>query len=182
MRLAAVVFKDDAGGALELIDDDAFRAVHDERALFGHQRKRAEINILLLAVAVGAGVGCFVDVINIETYLDTHGSFVGQALGNALGLVVLWLAYVITQIFQAGGAIKIFDGEHGTEDAFQPHMGIAFRFLAPFLQEGAVRVHLKIQKVRNGNGHFDFAELLRKLTHYFTSRMAVVRPCAGNVT
>ena len=182
VRLAAVVLEDNAGRTLQLIDDDAFRAVDDEGALFGHQRKRAEIDVLLLAVAVGAGACGFIDVVDIETYLDAHGSFVGQTLGDALGLVVLWLAYLIAQIFQAGGAIKIFDGEHRPEDSFESDMGIAFRFLAAFLKEGAVRVHLKIQKVRNGNGHFDFAELLRKLTHYFTSRMAVVRPCAGKLT
>ena len=51
-----------------------------------------------------------------------------------------------------------------------------------FLQKLLVGIDLQIEQVRDGERNFDFAELLRKLTHYFTSRMAVVRPCAGNVT
>ena len=120
--------------------------------------------------------GSLVHVVDVETNLDAHGSFVGQTLGDTLGLIVLRLADFVAQIFQAGGAVEIFDGEDGTENAFETGVGIAFRILATFLKEGVVRVHLKIQKVRNGNGYFDFAELLRKLTHYFTSEWHLSGP------
>ena len=174
--LAAIVFKDDAGGALELVHDDAFGAVHNERTLFGHQGQGAEIDVLFLAVAVGTRTGSLIHVVDVETNLDAHGSFVGQTLGDTLGLIVLGLADFVAQIFQAGGAIEIFDGEHRTEHAFETDVRITFRVLAAFLKEGVVGVHLKIQKVRNGNGYFNFAELLRKLTHYFTSEWHLSGP------
>ena len=174
--LAAVVFEDDARGTLELVHDDAFGAVHDERALLGHQGQSAEIDVLFLAVTIGTRAGSLVHVVDVETNLDAHGSFVGQALGDTLGLIVLGLADFVAQIFQAGGAVEIFDGEDGTEHAFEAGVGITFRILASFLKEGVIRVHLKIQKVRNGNGYFDFAELLRKLTHYFTSEWHLSGP------
>ena len=48
MRLAAVVLEEHAGRAVELRDDDALGAVDDERAVVGHERNLAHVDLLLL--------------------------------------------------------------------------------------------------------------------------------------
>ncbi len=48
--LAAVVIEEHAGRAVQLRDDDALGAVDDERAVVGHQRQFAEVDLLLAHV------------------------------------------------------------------------------------------------------------------------------------
>ncbi len=48
MRLAAVVLEEHAGRAVQLRDDDALGAVDDERAVLGHERDLAHVDLLLL--------------------------------------------------------------------------------------------------------------------------------------
>src|SRR5947207_10565788 len=48
MRLATVVLEEHARRAMELRNDHALRAVDDERAVFGHERDFAHIDLLLL--------------------------------------------------------------------------------------------------------------------------------------
>ncbi len=48
MRLAAVVLEEHARRAMELGDDDALGAVDDERAVLGHERNLAHVDLLLL--------------------------------------------------------------------------------------------------------------------------------------
>ena len=48
VRLAAVVLEEHAGRAVELRDDDALGAVDDERAVVGHERNLAHVDLLLL--------------------------------------------------------------------------------------------------------------------------------------
>ena len=163
--LAAVVFKDDAGRTLQLVDDDALGAVDDERALFRHQGQGAKVDALFLDVADGAVARGFIGVIDHQAHLDVHRGFVGQALGDALGLVVLGLADFVADEFQAGGLVEIFDGEDGVEHAFQTFLLISIGFGNAFLQELAVGVDLKIEEVRNGESNVDFAELFGKLAH-----------------
>ena len=56
--LAAVVVEEHARAAMQLRDDDALGAVDDERAVVGHQRQFAEVDLLLADVLdrlLGAG-------------------------------------------------------------------------------------------------------------------------------
>ena len=48
MRLAAIVLEEHARRAMELRDDHALGAVDDERAVFGHERDFAHVDLLLL--------------------------------------------------------------------------------------------------------------------------------------
>lgn len=128
----------------------------------------------LLAVAEGSVARALFHVVHVETDLDAHRRFVGQPLGNALGLIILGFADLVAQIFQTGRAVEVLNGEHGAENAFQPHFRIAF--LAALLQKYAVGIDLKVQKMRNGKGDFDCAKLLRKLTHLYL-RMCCPAPC-----
>src|SRR5262249_16596589 len=77
--------------AMELADDDALGAVDDERAVLGHQRDVAEVDLLLLDVADGldAGLGILVPDHEADRHLQRHG--VGHAALLALVDVVLQL-------------------------------------------------------------------------------------------
>ena len=165
--LAAVMLENDAGRTLELVDDDTLRAVDDERALFGHQRQRAEVDILFLAVAEGAVARALFHIVHVKADLDADRCLVGQPLGNAFRLIVLGFADFIAQVFKACGAVEILNGKDGTEHSFQSHLGVAI--LAAFLQEDIVRVHLKVEQVRYGERHLDFSELLCQLLHRYSS-------------
>jgi hypothetical protein len=49
--LPLVVIEEHTGRAVQLADDDALGPVDDERAVLGHQRDLAEVDLLLLDVA-----------------------------------------------------------------------------------------------------------------------------------
>ncbi len=77
--------------AVQLRDDDALGAVDDERAVVGHQRDVAEVDLLLLDVADGLdpGLGILVPHDEPDGDLQRHG--VGHAALLALVDVVLQL-------------------------------------------------------------------------------------------
>ena len=76
---------------VELRHDDALRAVDDERAVLGHQRDVAEVDLLLLDVADGlrAGLRIFIPDDQADRDLQRHGE--GHAALLALVDVVLQL-------------------------------------------------------------------------------------------
>ena len=53
VRLAAVMLEEHAGRAVQLRDDHALRAVDDERAVLGHERDLAHVDLLLLHLLHG---------------------------------------------------------------------------------------------------------------------------------
>ena len=71
-EVGAVVggLEEHAGRAVQLADDHALGAVHDERAVLGHQGHVAEKNFLLLDVADGTVTGFGVLLVNGETHRD----------------------------------------------------------------------------------------------------------------
>src|SRR5207249_11261956 len=69
-RLALVVVEEDAGGALELADDDPFGAVDDERALVGHEGKLTEVDFLTALFPDGPRLRLFVVVEDDEAQGD----------------------------------------------------------------------------------------------------------------
>ena len=165
VRFAAVVLKNDAGRTLELVDDDPLCAVDDKSAFFGHQGQGAEIDILLLDVADGAVARGLVRVVDHQAHLDAHGGLVGQAFGNALGLVVLGLAHFVVDELQTGSFIKVFNGENGTEHAFQALVGLAVLYRQAFLKEFLVGIYLQVEQMGDREGNLDFAELFGELAH-----------------
>ena len=165
VRFAAVVLKNDAGRTLELVDDDPLCAVDDKSAFFGHQGQGAEIDILLLDVADGAVARGLVRVVDYQAHLDAHGGLVGQAFGNALGLVVLGLAHFVVDELQTGSFIKVFNGENGTEHAFQALVGLAVLYRQAFLKEFLVGIYLQVEQMGDREGNLDFAELFGELAH-----------------
>src|SRR4029077_18571735 len=71
-EVAAIVrrFEKHAGGPMQLADNDAFRAVDDERAVLGHQRNIAVENFLFLDVANGFRASVGILVVNGQTNGD----------------------------------------------------------------------------------------------------------------
>ena len=167
MRLAAVVLEDDAGGTLQLVDDDALGPVDDEGSLFGHQWQGAEIDVLFLDIADSTRLGLVVDIIDDKADLDAYRGFVGKTLGDAFRLIVLGLADFVADEFEAGGTVEVFDWEDRTEDPFQTFIRKTFR--ASLLHELPVGVHLQVEQVGNLHLNLDLAKLFGKLTHHFTS-------------
>src|ERR1700722_815866 len=87
---------------MQLRNDDAFGAVDDERAVFGHQRDFAEEDLLLLDVSdsLDAGLGILVEDREANSYFERSG--VGHAALFALGDVVFqlkthWIAAAIAE-------------------------------------------------------------------------------------
>ena len=57
MGLAPVVIEEHPRGPMHLADDHTLCTVHDERAVFGHQRHIAHVDVLFLDVQHVAGAG-----------------------------------------------------------------------------------------------------------------------------
>ena len=84
MRLALVVIEEHAGRTMHLRDDDALGAVHDERAVIGHQRDVAHVDVLLLDVLHGAGAGLLVDIEHDQPQRHLQRRGIGHAALAAL--------------------------------------------------------------------------------------------------
>ena len=92
-EVGAVVggFEEHAGRTVQLADDHALGAVHDERAVLGHQRNVAEEDFLFLDVADGAVAGFGVLLENREAHGDLERRGVRHAALLALAHVILQL-------------------------------------------------------------------------------------------
>ena len=88
MGLALVVIEEHAGRAVHLRDDDALGAVDDERAVVGHERDVAHVDILLLDVLDGLGAGFLVDIEHDEAQRHLERRRIGHAALAALVDVV----------------------------------------------------------------------------------------------
>ena len=119
MGLALVVVEEDAWRAMHLRDDDALGAVDDERAVRGHERHVAHIDVLLLDVLDGLGAGVGVDFEHDQTqcYLERCG--IGHAALLALVDVVFRRLEIVADEFKHGLAGKIADREHRLEDGLE---------------------------------------------------------------
>ena len=102
----------DAGGAVELADDDALGAVDDELAAADHDRHVAEVDRLL-----DGGLAL------VEPEPDVERPAVGQAELAALVGFVARLAQVELDVFQLQGLVIALDREDLAEDPFQPRVG-----------------------------------------------------------
>src|SRR6185295_10014400 len=93
-------FEENAGRAVQLADDHALGAVHDERPIVGHQRHVAEEHFLFLDVTDGAVAGLGILLENGETHRDLERRGVSHA-------ALLALAYVILQLQSDGVAALV---------------------------------------------------------------------------
>ena len=78
MGLALVVVEEHAGGAVQLGDDDALRAVDDESAVFRHQRQFAHVDFLLLDVLDLLCIGRGILVVDDQAHQGAQRGGIGQ--------------------------------------------------------------------------------------------------------
>ena len=112
--------EEDAGGTVQLADDDALGAVDDEGAVGGHQRNVAEEHLLLFHVADGAVARLRVLVEDGQAHGDLERSGIGHATLFAFGHVVLQLqAHRIAALVAEIGRISVIGAALGAQHIAQ---------------------------------------------------------------
>ena len=126
-----------AGGAVQLRDDDALRAVDDERSALGHERQLAHVDLLLLRP----------DRLVLE--LESHVQGRAERLAVALGLerCELGRADLVLHEVEVHLLVIRVDGEDLFEDRLEAgHFALARSLVA--LQELLVGLDLDLDEVR----------------------------------
>ncbi len=155
--LALVVIEEDARRTVHLGDDHPLGTVHDERALVGHQRDIAEIDVLLLHFLDGARLGFLVDIEHDQLKAHFQRRLIGQVALHAFFDVEFRRLELIGDIVEHRALGEVLDREHRLEDTVEP-------FLRPLgvrqvhLQELLVGVALNLDQVRHFNGFRNLAE------------------------
>src|SRR5882672_7841701 len=158
MRLALVVVEEHARAAVQLRDDDALGAVDHERAVLGHQRHLAEVNLLLADVLDLLLRARGFLVVDHEPHEHAQRRRVREPAELALLDVEYRIAQAIAHVFERGVAGIAHDGEHAAERGVQAHLGSLIRrdFL---LQELLIRIDLDRQEI----GHLQDARQLAEV-------------------
>src|SRR3954463_6400766 len=102
----------DAGGAVQLADDDALGAVDDELAAADHDRHVAEVDLFLDRLGL-----------LVQPQPDAEGPAVGEAELAALVGAVAGLAQLVLHVVQRDRPVVALDGEDLAQDAFEPRGG-----------------------------------------------------------
>ncbi len=155
--LALVVIEEDARAAVHLGDDDALGAVDDERALVGHQRNVAQIDVLFLDVLDRLGAGFLISFEHDEAQLDLQRRGIGHVALLAFFDVELRLLEFVGDVFKHGAIGKIADRKHRLEHSLQTFLD-ALVGACIFLQELIVGALLHLDQVRHRPGFRDLAE------------------------
>ncbi|OIQ74230.1 hypothetical protein GALL_441260 [mine drainage metagenome] len=142
--LALVVLEEHAGRAMQLADDDALGAVDDERALVGHERDLAHIDLLLLHF-LDRGLGRLA-VHHDQPHLGAQRRGEGQTALLAFPHVEHRACQGVAVVFHAHVLVVRHDGENGAESGLQA-LVLALRRREIFLQKGLVRVDLRGQQI-----------------------------------
>ena len=143
------MFKEHAGGAVQLRHDHALGAVDDERALAGHQGHFAHIDLLLFD---------FLDhlvlrsrrlaVINNQLYFGTHCRRKRQPAGLALAHIERGFSEVVLKVFHLHKTVVGDDRESGFKGRLQAFIGPLFGCHVGLKKRG-VSVLLHLQQVGN---------------------------------
>ena len=159
MGLALVVVEEHAGAAMQLGNDDALGAVHDERTVVRHQREFAKEHRLFGDVALellGAGR---VLLVNAQLHLHAQGRGIGEPAELALLDVEHGATeFVALEIEDCVPAVTC-DGEHALERRLQTRI-VATILMQVTLQEFLVGVQLDRQQVRHLQDARTLAEIL----------------------
>ena len=159
MRLALVVVEEDARRTVHLGDDHALGAVDDERAVLGHERDVAHIDVLLLDVLDRLGAGFLVHIEHDQAQRHLQRRGIGHGALLALLDVVFRLLEMVVDIFEERGFREILDREHGRENGLQSLVDAA-AFRLRDLEELVVRGLLNLDEVRHLRDLDDLAEVL----------------------
>jgi hypothetical protein len=153
--LAAVVVEQHARRTVHLADDHALGAVDDEGAVLGHERHVAHVDVLLLDIEHGAGLGLGVDLEHDQPQRDLHRRRVSDAALAALGGVVLRVLELVVDEVELGGAGEVADREHRAQRLLEARdvAGALVR-----AQELLVAFALDLDQVRHLHHFVDVAE------------------------
>ena len=159
VRLALVVIEEHAGRTMHLRHDHALGAVHDERAVLGHERDVAHVDILLLDVLDRLRAGLLVDLEHDQAQLHLERRRIGHAALAALVDVVLRRLELVADEVQLRRVGEVLDREHGLEHRLQALVGPAAGGLR-HQQELVVGRLLNLDEVRHLRDFLDFPEKL----------------------
>jgi hypothetical protein len=159
VRLALVVVEEHARRTVQLGDDDPLGAVDDERAVLGHQRQLAEVDLLLADVLHRLGRARSLLVVDDQAHLHPQRGGVGKPPQLAFLHVEDRVAEPVADILQRGVAGIADDREDRLERRVQPDLVPVFLGLVR-LQELAVGVELNRQEIGHVQDTRTLAEVL----------------------
>ena len=157
--LAAVVVVEDARRTVHLRHDHPLGAVDHERAVVGHQRQVAHVDVLLLDVAHALGAGIVIHVPYDQAQRDAQRRGVGHAPLVAFLDVVLRLLELVLDEVQRRPLREVADREHRLEHLLQAEMRPLLRPQV-HLQEALVRGALHLDQVGHHRDLGDVPEAL----------------------
>ena len=155
--LAAVMVEEHARRAVHLADDHALGAVDDERAVLRHQRHVAHVDVLLLDIEHGAGLGIGIDLEHDQAKRDAHRRRIGHAPLAALVGVVFGVFELVMDEIEFGGAGEIADREDAAQGLLEAGDIAVLRARA---EELLIALALDLDEVRHFGDFVDVAENL----------------------
>jgi len=155
------LLEDDAGGAVELADDDALGAIDDEGAELGEQRELAEIDFLLDDVAGALLAAGILEDDQLQRRLERRRE--GHVALDALLDGVLRLAEGVAHELEREVLVHVGDREQVLEDALQAHI-LALVRGGIQLQQRFEGARLDVQEIGHPHGVVELAE--RDLVHH----------------
>ncbi len=153
---------------MKLADDHPFRTIHDEGAVFGHQRDLTEIDLLLLDVPNGFGLRIPFRIENNQSDYDLQRSRIGHSLLNALLHVVPDITDPVTYELERTFSTEIGNGEDAVEGAPQSIV-TPFVRIDLLLKKLSVGIGLNIDQVGDIQYPPDTSKILSKFAHSILS-------------
>ena len=120
-----------------------------------HERHVAHVDVLLLDIEDGAGLGLGVDLEHDQAQRDLHRRGVGDPALAALGGVVLGVLELVVDEVELGGAGEVADREHRAQRLLEAR-DVAGRLVGA--QELLVAFALDLDQVRHLHDFVDVAE------------------------
>src|SRR5579864_4950283 len=165
MGLAFVVIEEHARRAVHLRDDHALGAIDDERAVVGHERNVAHVDVLLLDILDRARAGLLVDIEDDKAQRHLERRSVSHAALAAFIDVIFRRLELVADEFELGGVGEVGDREHRLEHRLQALVGTPASGLLDE-QELVVRCLLNLNEVRH---LCDFLDLTKELADPFAT-------------
>ena len=109
---------------VQLGNDNAFRTVHDERPVFGHDREFANQDVVLDFFLEAGIFAVLLEHAECESGVELHG--VSKTAFTALGDAVFRNTETVLFVFQGEQTVGVCDRENILEDAFQADLQSLF--------------------------------------------------------
>ena len=159
VRLAAVMIEEHAGAAMQLGDDHALGAVDDERAVLGHERQFAQVDLLLTHVFHRLlGAARFL-VEHHQAHFHAQGRRIGEAAQLTFLHVEYRLAQAVAHVLEGRVARIARNREYAVECRVQTDV-VALGLRRIRLQESPVGIQLNREQVRRAENARTLAEVL----------------------